>query len=114
MAQAETTDASMPDKNRLYGVFERSAKWRDDLHRKATHKALDIADEMDFNQTLTRTGMTWKELAVIAAMLLGGGALGMHYFASERQAPPVDSEYEVRFYDKDGNPIHVPHVSRRR
>jgi len=70
-----------------------------------------------------RHGMTWRELAVVAAMVLGAGGLGAWAFSSSSSEPqqqqqpatmsPVDAEYEVRFFDADGNPIRVPHISER-
>jgi len=109
--------SGLPDKDHLYGNYERSLKWQDDLHRKAAHKALDMAEEMGFEQNLTRTGFGWKELAVVAGAVLGGIGLVSH-FSGQNDAPPqqqapVDSDYDVRFYDADGNPIHVPHISER-
>ena len=74
--------------------------------RRATHKALDVPDE-DVN---IRTGIGWKELAVIAAMVLGAGGVAAYFQQSPPVAPvssPVDSEYEVRFFDADGKPIKL-------
>uniref|UniRef100_A0A6M3KW04 Uncharacterized protein n=1 Tax=viral metagenome TaxID=1070528 RepID=A0A6M3KW04_9ZZZZ len=112
----KNTANGLPDKDHLYGNYERSLKWQDDLHRRATHKALDMADDMAFEQHVTRTGMGWKELAVIAAALLGGGGLAAYALRDPplvQQQAPLDSEYEVRFFDADGNPISVPHISER-
>ena len=63
-----------PNKQALYGEFQRSRRWRDRLSKKLAHKALDIADDdMVINQH--RSGFGWRELAVIGAALLGGGWL---------------------------------------
>ena len=68
-------------------------------------------------RTDTRTGMGWKELAVIGATMIGGGALVATFLGDKAPPPaatsPADSEYEVRFFDADGNPIAVPHISER-
>lgn len=90
------------------------------------HWSLDMppADD-DMNVHVNRpinTGLSWKELAAGGAIALGG----LHYF-TDRPAtitPPtpapvtapapvptfpdvLDSEYEVRFYDRNGKPIEV-------
>jgi hypothetical protein len=65
-------------------------------------------------------GFGWRELLVIGLLLLGGVG-GTAYMAQSQiskpdtpsAASPVDSEYEVRFYDANGNPIDVPHVTER-
>jgi hypothetical protein len=110
-------DPALPDKQQLYGNYERSLKWQDDLHRKAAHKALDMADDMGFSQNLNaHSGMTWKELAVLAAALIGGGSLAAYLLSDKQpveQQKPVDFEYNVRFFDADGNPIKVKHISER-
>lgn len=114
------------DKDHPYRSWVGAELWRNRLQRRATHKALDIADdEMDFNQSIQK-GMGWKELAVIAATGLGAAHL---LTKNSDQAPaPVpqavvqpavpsplaDSEYEVRFFDVNGNPIDVPHISQIR
>ena len=70
--------------------------------------------------TNNSTGLSGGAVAAIAAavglpatvlaglMLLKGGS------APVTSAPgPADSNYTVRFYDRDGNPINVPHISTR-
>lgn len=109
-----------PDKETLWGWWREANKWQQSLHRKATHKALDIPDDMgdiEANKVIN-SGMGWKELAV-----LGGLGLGGLYVVNDKgeqvpltpppavvqPAQPIpDSEYEVRFFDKDGNQIMVP------
>jgi len=111
--------------------YLRNLEWRDKLNRQFTHRALDIPEDDGMQNVGNRTyqGLGWKELAVIAASLLGAGGLGAmamrapsasavapvverigpnesgHY---EPAAGPIDSEYEVRFYDSDGRLIEVP------
>jgi len=104
----------------LYGVFQKSEDWRNRLHRKLAHKSLDIADTEDVNVDNSRIGMGWKELAVLGALGLGG----FHLYGKQtsptppptpaQQASPIDSEYEVRFFDAAGNPIDVPNISQRK
>ena len=93
--------------------------WTNDLHKKTIHKALDIPMEEDVNVNNSRVGLGWKELAVIAATGLGGTWM---YQQQQQQTPPalptqqaepIDSSYEVLFFDAEGNPIKVPHISTR-
>ena len=120
MSSSSTSSVDLPDKGYLYGNFQKVLDWQCKLFRKASHKALDIPDDdMDLN---VRNGMGWKELAVVGAMVLGA-AWGAKYFAVPESpappavtvpaTPPVDSEYEVRFYDAEGNVIPVPHVNQK-
>lgn len=122
---AESKD--MPDKKYLYGNYQESDDWRQRLHRKLAHKSLDIGMDDDVNVDNSRVGLGWKELAVIAGMLLGGTAIWkfgdkgvsqqpvvVPSVPQQQYSPPIDSEYEVRFYDKDGNPIEIPQISRAR
>jgi len=115
------------DKGFLYGVYQRGADWRDRLHKKLAHKALDIYDEDEMNVDNSRRvqGLGWRELLVL--LLAGGGFYWLwlnqthqtHQPSPMPSAPaaaaaaPVDSEYEVRFYDAEGNPISIPHISQR-
>ena len=61
----------------------------------------------------TNSGMTWKHLlataGIVAASLWGVGQL-MPTADAPPPTPvaPVDSDYEVRFYDSEGNLIDVP------
>lgn len=115
----------------FWDAWTRNAKWRDDLARKTSHKALGVSDMGDITSS-TKSGMGWKELAAIGATLLGVG--GLYQWAKndttaaftpppasapvstdqptpappQPAAGPVDSEYEIRFYDADGNLIDVP------
>lgn len=124
MTAPETTIPDT-DKDYPYRRWAAADSWRDKLYRRASHKALDIAEDMDFNQQIDRSqsGMSWKELAVIAAALLGTAGLGLHYFGTDKTettttnttqpAGPDDSAYTVKFFDRNGNPIDVPHISQR-
>jgi hypothetical protein len=113
-------ESSGIDKQGLWGWWHEHQKWSDRLHRKAAHKALDIED--DAMISVQKSGMGWKELAVVAVGMLGGTVVGANYFAGEPATPAVtqppavqspapalpDTEYEVRFYDAAGNRIDVP------
>lgn len=105
------------DKNKLWGWWYKDKQWQSDLHRKASHKALDIPEEMGdiTSTTSTQTGMGWKELVALGGLGLGGLYVmndGKKEYVTPPPTPaataPADSEYEVRFYDKDGNQITVP------
>lgn len=123
MPDNQQPSGDLPDKQYLYGRYRDWEGWRNSLAKKLSHKALDIMpdDEMEVNQ-YHRSGIGWKELAVVAAAGVGGLAAWQHFGSrDDPQAPPAavapagpwDSEYEVRFYDKDGTPIDVPHISKR-
>jgi hypothetical protein len=104
-------------KDVLYRDYNQGRSWKQRLHRQAVHKALDIAPEDDVHITQKNSGLGWRELAIIVAgMVAGATAIG--WFSSRPAAPslpvaPADSEYNVRFYDKDGQLIEVPHIRQR-
>lgn len=57
-------------------------------------------------------------VAVVAIIMAGLALWALLWMAAQRAEPPEypgppDTEYEVRFYDRDGNVIHVPHISQR-
>ena len=97
-------------------VWLKNQVWRDNLARAAAYRALDMPD----SGTNIRTGLDWKGLAVIAAALLGGGWLLKDALRPPVPQPaptsPVDSEYEVRFYDAQGRLVDIPRLpeSQRR
>ena len=110
-----------PSKRELYGEYLRGEKWERKLKAKATHKALDIAlDEpldIDINKSagIGAGGAIGVALAagvptaiIALAMLFKGGSS-----PTVPTAGPADSNYTVRFFDKDGAPINVPHISAR-
>lgn len=118
------TDAPQDiNKASLYGEWLRNMRWRDDLHKKAAFKSMDIPGEEMINapKTSTNIGVTWKEIAAAGVLGLGGWWVAQQATKPEtppvvpavQQAGPVDSEYDVIFYDKDGNKIDVPHISKR-
>ena len=84
------------------------------------HWSLDMPPgEDDVNvQANRQIGMGWKELLVIGGLGLGGLTLFADREPPQSTPPPpaaspADSEYEVRFFDRDGNPITIPHLSTR-
>ena len=101
------------DKDKLYGKYQEGEDKKRNLFLKTAHKALDIPqDDMNISPTtVTTTGIGWKELLVMAARGLGGyGISQMNNITTvaPQTASPADSEYQVLFYDKDGNQIEVP------
>jgi hypothetical protein len=118
MSSLQPNSDSTPDvdKNALWGWWRSNAAWREKLDRKMAHKALDIPEGDPVN---IKQGIGWKELAVIGAMILGSGGLMAYLIkptapvqppVAMQPTDPADSEYEVRFYDADGNPIAVPRL----
>ena len=123
--------ASDVHKEGLYGTFNdwlrKKLGWQDRLYKYASHKALDIpVDEMgDINAN--RIGIGAVGVAAIAAAVgIPPVALAAFLLWSQMDdkgdpspipEPPAvvvpDTEYEVRFYDRDGNPIVVPHINTR-
>jgi hypothetical protein len=74
------------DKEALYGNNLEAERDRHKFHMKALHRAADIPEDDDVkitNRNKTHTGIGWKELAVVAGGLLGGGWLW-----NANQAPP--------------------------
>ena len=114
----------LPDKEFLYGKYQAKRDWRNRLASKLAHKSLDIDEDEGVNVDNSRIGIGWKELAVLGLMGLGGAWVYSNSnsnsnnttqpAAPAQQVGPIDSEYEVRFYDADGNPIDVPHISTRK
>lgn len=105
----------LPDKSWLYGKFQRANDWQNNLQRKLAHKSLDIADDVELQVDNSRknAGMGWRELAVIAAAGIGGAYLYNQSQTPPMQPPPshqspVDTDYDVRFWDGDGNEINIP------
>lgn len=96
----------------VYDNFNEGMKWRQRLAEKATYKALDIPESEGIGVTVNRNitrGMGWRELGVIGAIVLGGAMLLKTEAEVSPAIPstPVDSEYEVRFYDQDGNRLPI-------
>lgn len=116
MANAE------PNKDHLYGRYQQHEDWRDGLHRRVAHKSLDIPELEDVHVNNSRTGLGWKELLAVGAIVAGvpWAASLLHIGEKASSQPeiqnpsfPADSEYEVLFFDKDGNRINVPHISTK-
>lgn len=116
------------DKQALYGEYLDRQRWKDKLYKRAAHKSLDIPeDDMQINVNkglgtvgaLGIAGMAGLPGAILAALLVMSKFGGEPSAPSAGSPPPSaqslqDSEYQVRFYDKDGNLIPVPHVSQRK
>ena len=83
------------------------------------HWSLDMPPGEDDVDVRVNKGLGWRELAVLAGTALGGLWLFSDKLPTPTPAPvqpiqgPVDSEYEVRFYDADGKPIEVPRIQQR-
>ena len=83
------------DKQALYGDYRDHERlrlwWQGRLHRKATHKALDIPDDEDMNiSTSSTSGLGWKELLSIGTIgLVGIGLLLWGFTALTRPTAPT-------------------------
>ena len=104
----------------IWARWGKHQSWTDALHRKAAHKALDIPEEeMIQANRIGVGGGTVAAIAVCAGLLpIAGMLLGTYLNRPAPAQPPTatvpkDSEYDVRFYDKNGNEIEVPHISKQ-
>lgn len=106
------------DKNQLYGRYQRQEDRRDRLGMKAAYKALDIPeDDMQINANKIGIGTAGMAAVALAAGLPSALLAGLLLLKQSETAPPPvappevtvpDTEYDVLFYDKDGNLIEVP------
>jgi len=112
------------DKKLLYGKFQDAEDRRARFAERIAHKAADMAMEDPMQITNTRAGIGTAGIMGIAAaaglpgltaaailgyaLLKGDGAPQAPSQPPAAAASPADSEYEVRFYDKDGKLIEVP------
>lgn len=106
----------------LYGKHDEWVDKRNRFGIRAAYKALDMPMDDDMN---IQSGMTWKELAAGGSVITALLALALWAYSLFAPSPslpenpppavnpPVastpleDRDYEVRFWDRDGNPIHV-------
>ena len=121
------------NKDQLYGRYQAAEDRKAKLALRVAHKALDMPDEdMRIEANRTNTGVDPRAVIGLAALtgllpVLGAGAtyLALHGspapatppvappVATQPITPPKDSEYVVRFFDKDGKPIEVPPLSSK-
>jgi hypothetical protein len=112
-----------PDKDERTKNMRRYDERRQKRADRLFHWSLDMPpgeDDVDVRVN-KQSGLSWKELVVIAGAGLGGFALLTRDDSAPAPTPvvqpasggPVDSDYDVRFYDKDGNLIDVPHISEK-
>jgi len=73
------------DKEQLYGMFRDNQRWRDGLHRKVAHMAMDIPDEADINVDNRKSGLGVKELAMLA--VVGGGGWLVNKWVDQQARP---------------------------
>jgi capsular polysaccharide biosynthesis protein len=107
------------DKSQLYGNYQSSEKWRDDLNRRATHKALDMALQDDVNITTSTTHHHASKsssnypgyLALVMSLATAVGLALFFHAVSQRLASddtdvsptlPEAVEYRVIFEGEDG------------
>lgn len=100
-------------------------EWQNKLHEQAVRKALDIpSDDMQIVQNKTGIGTAGAVGIAAAAGIpsaLTAGALALSLMGGDGETkapepPPAasvsDTEYDVRFYDANGNLIPVEHISQ--
>jgi hypothetical protein len=104
MSTGSSSPPTIPaEQEALYGEWIRNQRWRDRLHRRTAHKALNVPDDdMDIR---VKHGITWKELLALGA-LLAGAALGWQQVQPDTPAtdPPaaVDTDTQYEFDVKAG------------
>lgn len=120
-----TSNDSPSDVNQqdLYSLYNDEARIEHKVYMDGVRKALGLGKSggkpMEVRSS-TRNGMGWKELAVIGAIVMGS------LFAMRMTSPDVtvpvapapavsvpDTEYEVRFFDIDGNRLSIEHRTQQ-
>lgn len=106
------------DKKLQYGKFQEGEDRKAKFREKVAYKAVDMAMEDDDLQVInTRTGISTGG-AVGMAGILGASLLGYGILSRDQPSPPatpaasgpVDSDYEITFYDDKGQIIEVPRL----
>lgn len=68
-------------------------KWQNKLAKQVAHKALDepLLDDDEMNVNVNKTGMGWKELAIIGGMVTGTGSISAvaTYLVMDRPEEPA-------------------------
>ena len=134
MKTSETMSTQTPSEHRkevtgidddaLYGEWLGKLRWQDALEKKLAHKSLNIPEEMAVNADNRQytQGMTWKDILALGLLVLGVYWLyrntGIDESITQSTTTEVrettqNKDYEIRFYDRDGNLINVPHISEK-
>ena len=112
-------ESSGIDKQGLWGWWHDELRSQSDLYEESIRKALDIprrppAGVNADTKTATYNGLGWRELAMVAAMVIGTVATVAMFTRNDNNAPtqspavaPTDAGYEVQFFDQDGNPVRL-------
>lgn len=87
---------------------------KNEERKRLFHWSLDMppAPDDDVNVSVNK-GITWKEIAAVGSIALASFYIYTQNDEQKTTPPPAavspgDSEYEVRFYDRDGKPINFP------
>ena len=103
----------------LHGLYNDEARLEHAVYMDGARKALGLGKSggkpMDVSSS-TQNGMGWRELAVVGAIVVGS-LFAMHQASPDATTQPTpapqvsvpDTEYEVRFFDADGNRIPIEH-----
>jgi len=110
-------NGTSPGARAVWSWWDDQARKRNKLDDQMARQSLGIAEDGMINVV---NGLGWKELAILGAIMFGGGwgLLQMNKPeapppAVQQPAGPVDSAYDVIHYDSEGNVIQVPHISER-
>jgi hypothetical protein len=111
------------NQDHLWGRYQKHEDDKHRLHMKTVHKALNIPMEDDMNVKTTNNIRNGVNPWAVAAMLgvASVAPLGATYLLSKsKEAPKTETinketieKLQLKFYDDQGNEIHVPHISTK-
>jgi len=92
-----------------WALWQQNQQWQDNLARRASHKTLDIPDEMQISSTKSGIG----PLGLIGVALAAGlpsALIAWSLLKKPEPTPPkVETptfKYRIRFGYRDGKPFH--------
>lgn len=87
MSNGSSTPPVNPHES-VWAEWTKGLRWKSDLERRATHKALDIPED-PMIQANRISGVTWKEIAAGGAVLAGILGAGKYLFDPPKADPPA-------------------------